>query len=98
MSAVITPTVGRIVWFFYSSLPNTELAAIITKVNSPTSVNLCVFAQHGAQDSYVDVELVQPGQSRPSGHDRVFCEWMPYQVKKTTGSESGEPAAGTESI
>ena len=95
---MITPTVGRIVWFFYGSLPNTELAAIVTKVNSPTSVNLCVFAQNGHQDGFVDVQLVQPGESRPDGPDVVFCEWMPYQVKKRTGSESGEPAVGEVSI
>ena len=95
---MITPTVGRIVWFFYYHQRDTPLAAIVTKVNSPTSVNLCVFAQNGARDGFEDVELVQPGQAQPDGPDVVHCEWMPYQVKKRTGSESGEPAVGEVSI
>lgn len=99
---MITPTVGRIVYFwpadgenFYHEAP---LAAIITKVWSNLSVNLAIFTPDGGLMHNVpqQVYLRQPGTNRPV-EDR-YCEWMPYQVKKEFGSESGEKAAGVETI
>ncbi len=95
---MITPTVGRIVHF--TPAPGTvgdqPLAAIVTYVHSDRCVNLTVFDPYGVPKGCTSVPLVQPGDAKPEGS--FYCEWMPYQVKKDTGSESGERAAGTEGI
>ncbi len=95
MSEVITPTVGRIVWYFP---PHTTVPwpAIIVAVHSDALVDVCHFTPGGCYPR-TSVLLVQPGVTAPA-NDLGRCEWMPYQVKKTTGSESGEKAAGTEAI
>lgn len=99
---MIEPTVGRVVYFtpatdapHHSAAP---LAALITHVWSDTCVNLAIFDPNGKpfDDPPTSVLLVQPENEKPSGGH--YCEWMPYQVKKPTGSESGERAAGTQSI
>lgn len=81
MSTVILPTVGRIVHFF-SRHPNDAkpgpLAAIVTAVNSPSSVNLCVFSRAGEPMARTNVPLVQQGETAdPAQH---YCEWMEYQI------------------
>ena len=97
---MIQPTVGRIVYYYPSAQTPwhnfAPLAAIITHVWSDTCVNLAIFDANGNPFSSTSVLLVQPDSERPTGGH--FCEWMPYQVKKTTGSESGEKAAGQEAI
>lgn len=94
---MIKPTVGRIVHFFreYGVEP---MAAIIANVWSDTCVNLAVFDHFGRpwMEPPTSVLLVQPEAKPPA--DGAFCQWMPYQVKKTTGSESGEKEAGSETI
>ncbi len=103
--SVIVPTVGRVVNFFSSTNRKIDagdrsqpLVALIAHVWSDRCVNLAVFDMHGrpVPEPPRAVRLVQPGDNRPVDED--FCEWMPYQVKKDTGSESGEPAAGQEVI
>ena len=91
---MIQPTVGRIVW--HREETNAEPhASIITGVYSDVCVDLCVFHPvHGPQVKN-SVTLKQPGDEELEG---PRCEWMPYQVKKPTGSESGEKAAGTTAI
>lgn len=95
MTAPITPTVGRIV-HFYTAGRTTPQAAIIAAVRDAKTVNLTVFRGTGAPEGRVGVPLRQPGEAQPPAS--TWCEWMPYQVKKATGSESGEEAAGTEQI
>lgn len=99
---MITPTVGRIVWYtppatspFYGDAP---LPAIIARVWSDTCVNLAIFNPNGSPmiDPPTSVLLVQPENERPSGGN--FCEWMPYQMKKAAGSESGQKEAGTQAV
>lgn len=94
--AMIEPTVGRIVHYFgVSDAPTPAgigpLAAVITAVHGPNCVNLAVFDGNGHVHSRTSVTLVQPGHEAPANS---YCTWMPYQVKKTTGSESGERTAG----
>lgn len=91
---MITPTVGRIVHFFVIRGADAQ-AAIVTRVWTDRLVDLNVFGDAGCV-SIVSVRLHQPEDQHEQ--DRVWCEWMPYQVKKSTGSESGEAAAGTELI
>jgi len=91
---MITPTVGRIVWFYATSEAE-ETAAMVVKVWSDCMVNLCCFDGNGCTGPRQSVTLVQPEDERPTG---PYCTWMPYQVKKVFGSESGEKGAGTQVI
>lgn len=92
---VIEPTVGRIV-HFYPDRHSSERAAIVACVHDTRCVNLGVFTFSGSHEARTSVPLVQPGENPPSAGP--FCCWMPYQVKKAHGSESGDPAAGTEAV
>lgn len=99
---MITPTVGRIV-HYYPKLQSpfddaAPLVAIIAHVWSDTCVNLAIFDPNGTPflDPPTSVLLVQPEEEEPSGGG--FCQWMPYQVKKGTGSESGESQAGVQTV
>jgi hypothetical protein len=99
---MIQPTVGRIV--LYRPMPNESnlcpvghnCAAIIAFVHSDHCVNLTVFDSNGGTTGRTSVHLVQPNDEVPGPGG--YCQWMPYQIKKPTGSESGEQAAGTQSI
>jgi len=101
---MIQPTVGRIVLFNPGTRapniacePGEKCAAIITKVWSDRMVNLAVFDANGLPSAWTSIPLWQPGdpQIDPANPS---CEWMPYQLKKPTGSESGEKAAGQQTI
>lgn len=94
MGEVIEPTVGRILWFFETE-GAPQLAAIVTAVHGPTLVDVTAFPPGGEAVSLTSIPLVQPGEPLPGGR---HCTWMPYQVKKSIGGESGEPAAGEASI
>lgn len=99
---MITPTVGRIVWYRDPEAPSlTPRAGILTGVHKKMAmdvyhlVDVTVFPPGSSAMSLAAVPLVQPGDRTP---DFPYCEWMPYQVKKSTGSESGEKAAGSKAI
>ena len=93
---VITPTIGRIVWF-WENVETRDLehaqpeAAVVTYVHSDRCVNLTVFDHNGFPRSVTSVELRQPGdQTFPQG---FFCEWMPYQIgqaRKHTAESDGD--------
>ncbi len=94
---IIKPTVGRIVYYFNNSDP-TPKAAIITAIHSDNCIDAVVFNENNnllvSLASFI--KLVQPEGERPQ--EGKFCEWMPYQIKKPTGTESGEKAIGTQQI
>ncbi len=93
---MITPTIGRVVHYRENS--QGPFAAIVTAVHGENCVNLSVFGLGGtASTNRTSVILRQPEDDHP-GPGVAHCHWMPYQVKKTTGSESGEKEAGVESI
>lgn len=89
-STHITPTVGRIVYFFATVNPGwgdhgdvtTPRAAIVAKVYDDGSLNLLVIDRNGAPHPVVAVELVQDGE-KPTG--TWWCEWMPYQRAVAAG-------------
>jgi len=82
---------------FFDVGDDVPCAAIIAHVWNDRLVNLAVFDENGDCDGWKSVVLCQPeDMTRPGGIP--FCEWMPYQVKKDTGSESGEKAIGTQAI
>ena len=94
---MIEPTVGRIVHFYAtaSAVDDQPQPAIITHVWTDRSVSLNVFGDAGLV-VFTSVQLRQPDEDYPTSGP--WCQWMPYQVKKPTGSESGERAGGTEVI
>ena len=101
---MIQPTVGRIVLFCpmpgmgYDEVVtqgNCPVPAIITHVWGDRMVNLAVFDADGRHHAITSVTLRQP---EDEADNNTHCEWMPYQVKKPTGSESGEKAAGEQAI
>lgn len=97
---MIKPTIGRIVYFWpeVSEREKDPLAAIITKVWDDRCINAAIFDVNGntISDPPTSIILVQPEDERPLSGS--IAEWMPYQVKKPIGSESGEKEVGTQSI
>lgn len=90
MSTKITPTVGRVVWFYPATnqatsgfTPPSEgqpLAAIIAAVKSPEVVNLTVFDAMGFAHARINVPLLQEDQDAREGG--FYATWMPYQVEQ----------------
>lgn len=73
----IIPTVGRIVWFYYTDGFGPR-AAIVAEVHEDESVNLAVFNRLGDSFGVCQVPLIQDGEVPPEhGH---YCTWMPYQI------------------
>lgn len=87
-SRVITPTIGRKVWFHPgSAIPEgmsvfpggQPLDATVVYVWHDRMVNLLVVDHAGKQHAVTSVYLLQPGDfACPSS----YAEWMPYQVKQ----------------
>ena len=83
MTQVISPTPGRIVWFYpaphegIATLNGQPLAAIVAGVHSDTLVNLSVLDAYGNHQQRSNVTLVQPGNDAPA---YSHAAWMPYQV------------------
>lgn len=86
----ITPTVGRVVWFYPATNQATSgftppaegepLAAIIARVVDAEAgaVHLAVFDGAGVSRSEPYVKLVQEGEKVPA--DGRYAAWMPYQI------------------
>lgn len=95
---MITPTIGRVVWFHpptnaaETGFAGQEIcAAIVARVWSDRMVNLTVFDANGVPHSRTSVTLVQDGDTTPSlGY---YCEWMPYQKGQAAKTEALEAAA-----
>ena len=94
---VIEPTIGRIVHYHPSPVVDEPpMAAVICGVHDKRRVNLRVFDRFGDAEARRNVLLVQPADDQPD--TGPYCCWMPYQVKKGHGSESGESSAGTQKV
>lgn len=102
MSVRIDPTPGRIVWFFtvvdmgwgdHIAGDDQPRAAIVTRILSPSTVNLCVFDHNGAPHPVTSVRLAQDGETtRRSDPPAVvgdvhWAEWMPYQKGQAAKQE-----------
>ena len=93
---MIEPTIGRVV-HYYASHNVRPQAAIVCDVIDTRTVGLMVVGHDGSTVAMPSpVLLVQPEDDIPG--DRSYCAWMPYQVKKDFGSESGERSAGTQEV
>lgn len=85
---LISPTVGRVVWFYPSLLTGESgfappsgdmpLAAIVAHVWSDTMVNLAVFDANGKAHSRTSVQLIHEELTADRLSD-AFCTWMPFQ-------------------
>ena len=95
---MITPTVGRVVWFWppkdnavwhANGGHGQPLCALIAHVWSDTCVNLAIFDANGCPvaNPPTSVLLLQDGNPRPSEY---FCEWMPYQKGQASKTEALE--------
>lgn len=94
---MITPTVGRIVW--YKPHPaevgfqeiKDQVAAIITRVHDDRCVDLTVFPPD-AMPTYgtVRVPLLQDDDEKPARADSPYCMWMPYQKGQAAKTEKLE--------
>jgi len=99
---MITPTVGRIVWYRAKILEGShpkespEQAAIIVNVHDDRTVNLVIFGHNGEIVPKSHVPLVQDGDKLPSQFG--YCEWMPFQKGQAAKVEKLEKqiAAGRE--
>lgn len=100
MTQVISPTPGRIVWFYpaphdgIGQIGGQPLAAIVAGVHNDRLVNLAVFDAHGNTQQRSNVELVQPDTTTPDGG--AYATWMPYQIGQAAKAETvQEPDAET---
>ena len=91
---MITPTLGRIVWFqpHNEAGLNTQQSAIIARVNDDGTLNLTVFAPDGYPYGIQNVPLLQDDDPTPVGG--FYAEWMPYQKGQAAKTEAAEAAAG----
>jgi hypothetical protein len=92
---MITPTIGRVVWY-YPALPTFDghpdpegqpLAAHIAHVWGDRMVNLMVIDANGEIYNKTSVTLVQEGDLAPVEWGR-YCEWMPYQKGQAAKTEA----------
>lgn len=80
---MITPTIGRKVWYFPpegegTKLGNQAFDATVIFVHSDSMVNLAIVDHVGRQMVREHVVLLQDGKA--PGQLKSHCEWMPYQV------------------
>ncbi|AWM38177.1 hypothetical protein GobsT_37140 [Gemmata obscuriglobus] len=79
--SVITPTVGRVVWFFPADRAPSDqpLPALVAHVWSDTVVNLAIFDASGnpVPNPPTSVPLLSASSVPPGGGP--YCTWMPYQ-------------------
>jgi hypothetical protein len=86
---MITPTVGRVVW--YHPLPRSTIihAALIVHVHNQRLVNLAAFGSNGIGYGVTSVTLLQDDDPAPEFH---HASWMPYQVGQAAKTEAAEAA------
>lgn len=92
MSKVITPTIGRKVWFFPSiatmamrnmkcTTQDQAMDATVVYVWHDRMINIAAIDHQGNLHGITSVTLIQPGDDVPEGRDH--CTWMPYQVNRS---------------
>lgn len=86
---MITPTVGRVVWFYKDGKPHTEqpYAAIVTYVHSDTMINVVAFDYNGVSFGETSVLLIQDEGSYGNPGGGSWACWMPYQKGQAAKTE-----------
>ena len=89
---IITPTVGRIVWFtpvrpddYVTDHGGQPFAAIVTYVWSDRMINITAFDHNGDPKPHTSVDLIQEGDPKPA---QRYAEWMPYQLGQAKKHET----------
>lgn len=84
---MITPTVGRVLWFhanahhhFSNYDPRQPMAATVAFVHNDRLVNLRVTDHAGDEHALRSVTLLQDDDLKPEGQS--FAVWMPYQMEQ----------------
>lgn len=86
---MITPTIGRVVWYNCPDYVNVQPhAAIVTFVHSDTRINIAAFDSNGNSYPVTSVFLWQGEGERPV--NECFAEWMPYQKGQAQKTEQLE--------
>jgi hypothetical protein len=90
---MITPTIGRVMWYWpeKSERDTLPLACMVTNVWNDNLVNLVVFTANGIPFGAYSVPVVQDGSPYTAG-DSPYAEWMPYQIGQAKKHE-GETKA-----
>lgn len=99
---VISPTPGRVVWYYPTPWPasqqnsdplvfNTDqpFAAIVASVRSDRLVNLMVIDPNGNPHARASITLMQDGDAVPA---TPYCAWMPYQKGQAAKHEAATAA------
>lgn len=88
---MISPTVGRVVWFRPAPWDQVgqldqeqPLAAMVCYVHSDRLVNLVIFSHSGVPQHRNLVPLRQDTDPFIES-DQSYCEWMPYQKSVAKG-------------
>lgn len=84
---IITPTIGRVVWFYPHGQASLDAkaqpyAALIAFVHNNNSINIGGFDPQGYPYARQNVRLIQDGEVTEGL--RAFCSWMPYQIGQAT--------------
>ncbi len=101
MSTVISPTPGRIVWYYPAANDNlprvgtNPLAAMVVGVFGDHDINLAVFDANGDVQRRSSVHLVQPDEERPNG---AHATWMPHQVVHVAVAQSKPPITEADAL
>jgi hypothetical protein len=74
---VITPDVGRVLWYWRDSFDTQPFTATICYVWNNRRVNLAGFDYNGNPYKATSITLRQEGDPQPS---YPYAEWMPYQI------------------
>lgn len=91
-TTVISPTIGRMVWFWPVGNMAQPYSAQVVYVHDDRKINIAYYDHNGHAACAQEVLLIQEGDERPiSG----FCEWMPYQVKQAA-AQNTQPLASPQ--
>lgn len=104
MTTRITPTPGRVLWYWPSEADGIAqfgrgtsnaqpLAAIVAGIVDDNHINLCVFDAHGNTQNRTNVQLIQGDDVQAGGS---FATWMPYQLGQAAKTEEAEAKVATE--
>jgi hypothetical protein len=112
VTARITPTVGRVVWFrpardllnaarflTYRIEPDGRplFSAQVAFVHDDGRINVGFMDHAGNPGQYGPVSIWQEGDA-PHAPDVAYCEWMPYQKGQAAKTEQLEKALDTSTV
>jgi len=92
---MISPTIGRVVWFQPACAPGQPLrdqpyAALVAYVHGDHCINVGGFDGNGTPFAACSVPLLQDEDPIPA--NGYFAQWMPYQKGQAAKTEALEAA------